>query len=207
MRITALDPDLRNPGLIRVEVDGGRFGAVPKEMVEREGLRVGAECDPGLAQRLTEAADREAAYHTVLRSLGRRAYARADLGRRLVRRGHARDAVEAGLDRAQAAGFLNDAAYAEHYVQTRAGRGKGPARLVSDLLTRGVERGLIDRAIAQQWPEGSDRTEAPLALAEKRAAQLGDLPRQAKRRRLLAYLARRGYAGHEVTQIVGRVVP
>ena len=32
---------------------------------------------------------------------------------------------------------------------------------------------MIDRALAAQWPEGGDRTPLPLALAAKRAAQLG----------------------------------
>ncbi len=46
----------------------------------------------------------------------------------------------------------------------------------------------------------------PLALATKRAAQLGELPRPVKRRRVLAYLARRGFAGREITDLVARVV-
>ena len=46
----------------------------------------------------------------------------------------------------------------------------------------------------------------PQALATKRAAQLGTLPRQTKRRRLLAYLARRGFSGREVTEIVEGVL-
>jgi SOS response regulatory protein OraA/RecX len=70
----------------------------------------------------------------------------------------------------------------------------------------GVERGHIDGALAATWPEGSDRTGMPLALAAKRAAQLGELPRQVKRRRVLAYLARRGFAGRDITDLVARVV-
>jgi SOS response regulatory protein OraA/RecX len=70
----------------------------------------------------------------------------------------------------------------------------------------GVERSLIDRVVAAQWPEGSDRSAVPLALARKRVSQLGSLPRQTKRRRLVAYLARRGFTGREVTEIVDQVV-
>jgi SOS response regulatory protein OraA/RecX len=70
----------------------------------------------------------------------------------------------------------------------------------------GVERSLIDRAVAAEWPEGSDRTSMPQALAVKRAAQLGSLPRQTKRRRLLAYLARRGFSGRDVSEMVETVL-
>jgi SOS response regulatory protein OraA/RecX len=70
----------------------------------------------------------------------------------------------------------------------------------------GVERSLIDRAIAAEWPEGRDRSAVPLALARKRAAQLASLPRQTRRRRVVAYLARRGFSGREITDIIDQVI-
>lgn len=204
--ITAVDSDPRWPGAVRLEIDGARFGAVPREVVGAEGLTVGRVVDAELQQRLAAAADIEAAYRTVLRCLELRSYARSDLGRRLLRKGHARQAVETALDRATDLGLLDDAAYARGYVRTRAARGRGPSRLTRDLLAMGVQRSLIDRALAAEWPEGSDRSSMPLVLASKRAAQLGALPRQTKRRRVLAYLARRGFSGREVTEIVERVL-
>jgi regulatory protein len=205
-RITALDPDPRRPEAVRVEIDGARFGAVPRELVSAEGLRVGWVLDAALQERLGAAADVEAAFRTVLRALEIRSYARGDLGRRLVRKGHPRPAVEAALERAGELGLLDDAAFAQSYVQTRAARGRGPSRLTRDLLSMGVERSVIDRALAAQWPEGSDSSTMPLALATKRAAQLGSLPRQVKRRRVVAYLARRGFLGREISDMVDKVV-
>jgi len=64
----------------------------------------------------------------------------------------------------------------------------------------------IDLALAAHRAEGGQAPEVPLALASKRAAQLGNLPRAAKRRRLLAYLARRGFTGSEIGAIVKQVV-
>lgn len=206
LSITAVDPDPRRPGVILLEIAGARFGAVPRELVGAEGLTVGRVVDAELQQRLGAAADIEAAYRTVLRYLELRSYARSDLGRRLLRKGHPRQAVEAALERATDLGFLDDAAYARGYVQTRAARGRGPSRLIRDLLALGVQRSLIDRALEAEWPEGSDRSSVPLVLATKRAAQLGPLPRQTKRRRVLAYLARRGFSGREVTDMVEGVL-
>jgi regulatory protein len=204
--ITALDPDPRRPDAIRVDIDGMRFGAVPRDLVSREGLTVGREIDPALQERLARAADIEAAFRTVLRALEMRSYAKGDLGRRLQRKGHPRPAVDAALERVARLGLLDDAAFAQTYVETRAARGRGPSRLTRDLLSMGVERGVIDRALEAQWPEGSDRSSVPLALAQKRAAQLGSLPRQTKRRRLVAYLARRGFTGRDITEMVEKVL-
>jgi regulatory protein len=205
-RITALLPDPRRPGAVRIEIDGARFGAVTHEVASSEGLTVGQEVDSALRTRLSAAADVEAAYRTVLRALEVRSYAKGDLGRRLQRKGHSRPAVEAALARAAELGLLNDAAFAQGYVETRAARGRGPSRLMRDLLAMGVDRSVIDRTLSTHWPEGSDRTTVPLALARKRAAQLGALPRPTKRRRLVAYLARRGFSGRDITELVDQVM-
>jgi regulatory protein len=206
LRITAVDLDPRRPDAVRLEIDGARFGAIPRELASAEGLTVGRVVDPGLQERLATAADAEAAYRTVLRALEIRSYARGDLARRMLRKGHQRQAVEAALERAARFGLLDDEAFAQTYVQTRSARGRGPARLVRDLLSMGVERPLIDRAVAAVWSEESDKRAMPLALAKKRAAQLGGLPRQTKRRRVVAYLARRGFTGRDITEIVDKVV-
>lgn len=204
--LTAVEPDPRRPGTVRVEIAGVRFGAVPQEVARTAGLAVGRPVDAELHQRLVAAADAEAAFRTLLRALERRSFARRDLARRLLRKGHPADAVESAVERAAALGLLDDAAFALGYVQTRTARGRGPSRLTSDLLAMGVERALIDRALAAEWPDDRDRAAVSLSLARKRAAQLGDLPRPVKRRRVLAYLARRGFAGREVSEMVARLV-
>jgi regulatory protein len=206
MRITAVDSHPRQRDTVTLEIDGVRFGTVSGELARAEGLTVGRIVEPELHERLASAADAEAAYRTVLRALEVRSYARSDLARRMIRKGHPRQAVEAGLERAAALGLLDDAAYARNYVQTRSARGRGPARLMRDLLSMGVDRALIDRAIAAEWTEETDRTAMPIALAEKRAAQLRGLPRQTRRRRVVAYLARRGFSGRDITDIVDRVL-
>jgi len=206
LRITALTPDPRRPGAVRLELDGTPFGPVPGEVLAQERLTVGQAVGEEQRLRLAAAADGEAAFRMVLRALERRSFARADLARRLSRKGHPREAVESAVERAASLGLLNDAAFARDYVQTRAARGRGPSRLIRDLLAMGVDRAHIDRALTAEYPDGSDHAGVPLALATKRAAQLGSLPRPVKRRRVLAYLARRGFAGRDITELVARVV-
>jgi regulatory protein len=205
-RVTGLEADPRRAGTVRIDLDEQRFASVPAELVLLEGLKLGQVLDDALRERLGSAAERESAYRTALRALERRGFARADLARRLLRKGHIRSAVEAALDQLAAVGVLDDHAFAEHYVATRGARGRGPLRLTRDLLAMGVERRVIDRALSAHQADAGESTEPPLALASKRAAQLGNIPRAAKRRRLLAYLARRGYAGREVSTMVSRLV-
>jgi regulatory protein len=205
-RITALVPEPGGTGSVRIEVDGERFASVSPDVVRTHGLHVGRNLDEALRARLEVEADVEAAYRTALRSIERRSFARADLGRRLLRKGHAPEAVEAALARAAEHGLLDDAAFAVNYVETRSTRGRGPLRLSRDLMAMGVDRGTVDRAVAAYFRESAGNGDVPLALASKRAAQLRDLPRHVKRRRVLAYLARRGFSGREVSEMVGKLV-
>lgn len=205
-RITGLEPDPRRPGALRVALDGRAWGAVPLEAAERLRLAAGTRLDEPTLAALGAAADEEAAFRAALRHLERRGFATRDLARRLGRRGHGPDAVGAATRRLHALGLLDDAAFARQYVESRAARGRGPARLRRDLLALGVADTVADAAIAAHWPEGADLAGATRRLAERRARQLGALPRPVLRRRLLAYLARRGYAGRDVGRIVAEVL-
>lgn len=204
--ITSLAPDGRRPACVRIHVGGHPYYTIPRAVAIAERLEPGRVIDEALHERLGRAADREAALRAALRSLELRSYARADLARRLVRRGHAKEAVAAALDEVAGMGLLDDAAFARTYAETRAARGRGPVRIRRDLMSMGVDRAAADAAIATQWPDGAEDPAVPLELATRRAAQLGELPRPVKRRRLLAYLMRRGFSGRTVNQVVSRVL-
>ena len=204
--IGALVPDPRRPDSVRLLVEGRPLLTVPRCVAEQERLTPGLVLEDSLYDRLCLAADAEAAYRTGLRILEHRPFAARALTRRLVLKGHPPEAAEAARERLEGLGLLDDVKYSVSYVQTRGARGRGPLRLRRDLAAMGVERAVIDGALAEAF--GPDGTEAPRpdALARRRMAQLRGLPRPVQRRRLLAYLARRGFAGREVTTLVGELV-
>ena len=201
--LTGLAPDPRQPGYRLVEVDRGRFASLPLEAVEPLGLQVGAELGPAALDRLRELADVEAAERAALRALARRAHARLDLRRRLVKKQHPPAAVEAALERLALRGLLDDRRFAEQYAALRATRGKGPARLLRDLQAQGVERRTAEQAVRRALEdEGIDPGLEARAVAAKRARQLAGLPVAVRKRRLLAFLVRRGYGGPQLRALV-----
>ena len=203
--IGALTPDPRRPDCIRILVQGRPLLTIPRELAVAEQLAPGARLDDTRYARLCAAADAEAAFRTAVRCLERRPFAERDLARRLVLKGHSPAAAAAALDRGRALGLVDDARFVLHYVETRAARGRGPLRLRRDLAVLGVERGLVDRALDGAFPEGAEAPEIE-RLARKRLQQLGALPRQVLRRRLLAFLARRGFSGALVQRTVMTLV-
>ncbi len=201
--LTGLAPDPRQPDYRLVEVDRGRFASLPVAALAPLDLVVGAELRPAVLARLSELADVEAAHRAALRALGRRGHARFDLRTKLVKKQHPPPAVDAALERLAARGLIDDRRYAEQYCAVRAARGKGPARLIRDLLAQGVDRRTAEDAVRRALEEeGIDPAVEARAVAVKRARQLGDVPPPARRRRLLAFLVRRGYAGAQVRELV-----
>src|SRR5438105_4752114 len=147
--------------------------------------------------------DLAAACRAALRTLTRRAHARHDLGRKLIKKQHPPEAVEAALQRLEARGLIDDRRFAEQYATVRAARGQGPARLVKDLRAQGVDPRVAEESVRRALEdEGFTPEIEARAVAAKRARQLGDLPPLVRKRRLLAFLARRGYSGAAALEVV-----
>lgn len=205
-RLTGFAPDPRRPGHRLVQVDRGRFASIPVAALEGLPLEIGEELPAAVLERLRELADVEAALRAGVQALANRAYARADLRRRLIQRQHPPAAVDRALDRLAAERLLDDGEFARQFARTRARRGRGPARLVSDLAARGIPRRVAEEAVRRALAdEGLDAASLARAVVERRAAQLSGLPAALRRRRLLGFLKRRGFEGADVRALVEQV--
>ncbi len=203
MILTGLAPDPRRPDYRLVEVDRGRFASLPAADLTDLELRIGAELPEPVLQRLQELADIEAAHRAALRALARRAHACLDLRRRLLQKQHPPAAIDVALDRLLSAGLLDDARFAVDYAAAKALRGRGPTRLIRDLLSQGVDRRVAEEAVRTSLAaEGLDPADAVRALAEKRARQLAALPPAVRKRRLTAFLMRRGFQGSDIRAVI-----
>ena len=132
--------------------------------------------------------------------LSRRAWTRAELTRRLRRRGAPPDVTAGVVTDLVARGYVDDAAFARQWVATRSARGYGAGRLRVELSVRGVEARVIDTAVAEL--DVSDTLGRARALAARRFAALGGGDRRRLASRLYDYLLRRGYAAGLVARVV-----
>jgi regulatory protein len=102
------------------------------------------------------------------------------------------EAAEAVLGRFTEVGLIDDAMFANAWVESRHhGRGLGRRALAAELNQRGVDRDDIQAAVAKLSPETELSTAR--ALVERRLASTASLPAQARLRRLVGMLARKGY--------------
>jgi regulatory protein len=145
----------------------------------------------------------EVARLIVLRRLERGPRTRAQLEQACARRNVPEWAVTQLLDRFAELGLVDDEAYARAWVRSRhAGRGLGRRALRHELLTRGVDRDVIDEAVAEITSDDEDA--AARALVRARRPGLARYDRTTQRRRLVALLARRGYSAAVAAAVVAR---
>jgi regulatory protein len=202
--ITQIVPHPRRPGRFGVSVDGVEVATVGIEGVERLGLRVGAEVTPRLLAALADETAAVAVYDRALRLLAGRGYAVSELSRRLARGGADARHVAVAIERLSATGALNDAEYARSLTRSRVrSRGTSARRVKQELWRHGVAADVAAEAVAEVFVEEAvDETSVVKQLAERRAAALQGLDPAVRRRRLYAYLARRGYDADDVRQAV-----
>ena len=205
MTITRLSPDRRIPGCVIVDVDGGRFASLPIELVRALGLKAGVQLNDAQAARLRDVAAAEAAHRVATRLLAVHPRTEHELGRKLRERGHPEAAIRSALDRLRVTRALDDEAVSRRFAAGRLLKGHGPSRVLSDLLARGVERQGAERAIQEASQEEGVETDAQVRrLLERRVRSVAGLAPEVQRRRLLAFLARRGFRGREIQALVSR---
>lgn len=150
------------------------------------------------------------AVKAAVRLLAGRSLTRQELVTRLARRFDAAVA-EAAADRLERERLLSDRAAADSGARSELARGASRERAAERLLARGVDHATARRAVIDA-AGGRDEGEAALDLARRRVRMCpAGLEPEAIRRRVFAYLARRGYdedtARAAVERAVGEILP
>jgi regulatory protein len=130
-----------------------------------------------------------------LRLLTARARTRAELAGQLAKRGYPEDVSARVLDRLAHVGLLDDADFAEQWVHSRrANAGKGKRALAAELHAKGVDNELITSVLGGINPATERARAEQLVRTKLRRQTLSDDDDARVSRRLMAMLARRGFA-------------
>jgi regulatory protein len=143
-----------------------------------------------------------AARQLVVRQLTRAPRTRAQLASMLTRRGFPEDTVGRVLDRFGELQLIDDAAFAQAWVESRhAGRGLARRALAYELRARGVEGETVDAAVAELSPDQEEATARALIRRRLRATA-GQEDSRSRVRRVADALARKGYPASLVFRLV-----
>jgi regulatory protein len=147
-------------------------------------------------------------YERALDMLEARARGAVELRRLLLRKGEPVAAVDETIERLIRSGLLDDASYAAQFARSKAlGSGLSKRRLQQELGKRGIARDVSTQAIdAVFQDEAIDEAATIERVAMRKLKTLTKLEPVVQRRRLYAFLARRGYESEDIGRVVNRLV-
>ncbi|GHU64631.1 regulatory protein RecX [Clostridia bacterium] len=102
----------------------------------------------------------EKAYEKALTYLERSARTEAEIRERLVRAGVDEDVAEKTLDRLREAGLVNDADYAERYLEVLTAKGRGSRRIVDEMRRKGLPDDVVKARIEEDISRESETSSA-----------------------------------------------
>lgn len=171
--------------------------------LERLELAPGLLWTADLAGRLHDAAAMLAARRHALRLVAARPRAKADLVRRLRMAGHADRHATAAAESLEHAGVINDVALAEAAAATMASRtGISRRAIETKLRKRGITAGEASKAAREATEELDERAAATELAVRRVSRQRPPADPVAAKRRLFAFLLRRGFNSDDARHAV-----
>jgi regulatory protein len=149
---------------------------------------------------IDEPSRRRSTYDRAVNMLAFRARSVAELRRQLIVKGEPAADVDAAIARLIDQRFLNDADFARQFARAKlVGAGASRFRIAQELSRKGVPRDVADDALnSLRDDDGLDPSATIHRVAEKKWRSLAKLDPEMARRRLYAFLARRGFNPDEI---------
>ena len=178
----------------RVVFDDGSSVELAPEVALSAGLLPGRSVSRASVERARRDDGLRAAEKDALRLLSTKDRSQAELRKELARRGHGEEAIAATVERCRRWGYLDDGRLAGQIVTESLGRRKlGPARVRRTLRERGIDEATAASALANSRLDEPSLVEQALAALKPKLRSYGRLEPQVARRRMVAFLQRRGF--------------
>jgi regulatory protein len=186
--ITALKFQKHNKDRVNVYIDDQfAFGLAA---IEAARLKVGQTLSDSDIAQLQKKDEIERAYERALNFLSYRPRSEAEVRRNLHKKDIEDIVIQVVIQRLTQAGLLNDREFAQYWVENRLQfKPRGPRALRQELWQKGVPEAIIAGVL-----EKVDEETAARVVAERGARRMTHLVPQDFRRKLSAYMARRGFS-------------
>ena len=198
--ITAIKVQRRNPQRVAIYLDGEfAFGLA---RIVAAWLNIGKELSDEDILKFKAQDTLEVAYQKALHFISYRPRATAEVQKKLVEKGFSEAVVVDTLDRLQRNGLLNDAQFAQAWVENRMTFRPRSRRVMAFELR---QKGLVDETIDQALGEQVDEESLAYQAGQRQARRLAGLELKEFRVKLGAFLGRRGFSYDVVRPVVDRL--
>ena len=192
--ITAIADDPASQQRQLVHLDDRQAISVFRKTLKELGLAAGQIWDRRDLARQCREAEYKHSLEAALTLLSHRARSHADLGRRLKRKGYSTSAIGAVVKKLSDLRLLDDEQFAENLMDSLQRRESLGQRAIFDRMRReGLPQTVVARVIEERTDEDREAARA-LELARKRLSRMTNVDPMKARRRVYAFLIRRGFA-------------
>jgi len=199
-KITSLEVQKRNKERVNVFIDGAfAFGL---NMMDAARLKKGQVLTETDITRLQYGDAVVRAVDSAAHFLQYRPRSSAEIRRNLKKKDIPPDVIEAAMERLEALGYLDDEKFARFWVENRdTFKPRGPFALRAELRRKGVPDAIIDRVV-----EEVDVYDAAYRAAQKKLSRYRGETEFDFKRKLGAFLQRRGFGFEVVNDVLTRVI-
>jgi regulatory protein len=202
--ITQIKPLSKDPNLRRIYVDKRAVVTLSASDVERLKLREGTLWTAHLEIAVRHEAEALEARRDAMRMLGRRDFSSAELIDRLVQRNHSPIAAERAVKELVEDQWIDDAKYAREVVHALTRRKPASKEYLKSMLARRKINSALAAKILHAGA-GQSEAEAALTLARQQLSTMKQLPLHTASRRISGKLARRGFDGQTIADVLERI--
>jgi regulatory protein len=186
---------------VSVIIDGKPALGLLAETALKEKIKVGQEVSESRLETLLGLDNFQRCLNTAIRYLGYRPRSEREIRQRLQRQGYSGECLEKALAKLKEQGLVDDAAFARFWKDNRETFSPRSRRLTKmELKQKGLDGDIIEQVIGE-----IDDGESAYRAAVKRAPRLAGIDYQDFRRRLGAYLGRRGFSYGVIEKTTERV--
>ena len=201
-RITAINPQRRNPNRYSIFIDGEFVLGIDKETVEDMDLRVGKLVDEKDLKKITSQEELDKAQAYALMLLGYRERSLREIKIRMRQKGYEEKRVEKVVKYLKDRNLINDKRFTQLWAESRIKKGYGRWRIQSELEQKGVNREMADEILKDLY-SGIDEVQIALDLVEKKRWVSKEPPRLTER--VSNLLRRRGFSFEVISNVVEKI--
>lgn len=191
-----------------ISFDDGSDLTALKELVYKRGLRKGDELTAEAYRTLLRDNDQALIREQAFRFLARRLHSAGELRMKLLKKQYDEILIQEIIADFRDKEYLDDYKFAVEYAAERSEKKKyGERKIRAELMQRGVDRQIIDKALAAGLSENAAEENA-LELARKklRALEKRNLDKNILKRRLFSFLQGRGFDFETIKGVVESLI-
>jgi len=201
MIITAIKPQRRGNKRASLFIDGKFALGVSSTVLQEAGIHAGLSVSQSEVDNLKKAEQGQHAMNRALQYLSYRPRSEYEVKNRLQRYGYEDDIIATTLDRLRNSGYVDDVAFTTFWKENRSSFSSRSTRLIAQELK---QKGIDSETIAETIEDINDEAEAYRA-GQKKAHSLSTMEKYEFRRKLGAFLRRRGFDYEVISPVVNRL--